>query len=385
MTHLRLSYVHSRAMRKDGRAAVRMRVQEGNSQKTFCTGVYLKPEEWDEDLHKVKQHPNQELFNLKLDKLRINLQTYILQEELKDKKMTLEQVTVFFKGAESYSFAAFIEDELETDNRISKPTKYHHKTTLKYLKEYAPKARFRDIDFSFVDGFDNFLYGKKQAVNTVYEHHKRIKKFINLAIRKQLIEYKDNPYIYFKPKQVPTNRIALSDLEVQGLAALDLSKETKKVQLVRDAFLFQCYTGLRFSDVSSLDAHNFRRTENGLELYKLMQKTVKHVFLPLSHLFNGEGEELIKPYLAKFRKSKDKNILQLPCNQVTNRMLKKLAELAHTRPITSHIGRHTFVTNVTALYGIEIAQELAGHSKIQTTLKYFHKNKKLLIKKLKSA
>lgn len=385
MTNFKLSYVHSRAMCKDGRSAIRIRVKEGSSQKTFCTGIYLKPEQWDNKISKVVEHPNQELFNLKLDKLRINLQTYILQEELKNKKMTLEQVVVFFKGAENYCFADFIAEELEKDNRISKPTKYHHKTTLKYLKEYAPKTKFKDIDFSFIDGFDNFLYGKKQAVNTIYEHHKRIKKFINLAIRKNLIEYKDNPYTYFKPKQTPTDRISLSEREVQALASLDLSKKGKLLNLVRDAFLFQCYTGLRFSDVSNLEAHNFRQTENGLELYKLMQKTAKHVFLPLSHLFNGEGEQLIKPYLERFRKSKNKHILQLPCNQVANRLLKKLAELAHTRPITSHIGRHTFVTNATALYGIEIAQELAGHSKIQTTLKYFHNNKQLLIKKLKSA
>lgn len=387
MVSFSLFFASTDTRRRDGSVPIRIRarISPGRKQKLFSTGIYITPEQWDITTHKVIEHPNDRLLNLKLQKVLTDLECYILQLELKNVKVTLDQIAIFFKGNAASSFIAFMAEELEKDNRIAKATKYHHQTTLRYLKEFDKSVTFDEFNYDFVDRFDNFLYGKELAQNTVYEHHKRLKKFINLAIRKRLIEHTDNPYLYFKPKQKDTHRIALSKVEIAALTNLDIAHLSNAFNQVRDAFLFQCYTGLRFSDVGSLELHNFRRTENGLELYKLMQKTDKPVFLPLSHLFNGEGEQIIKPYLEKLKNSKQKYIFQLPCNQVTNKNLKRLAEMAHARPITSHIGRHTFVTNATTRYGIEIAQELAGHSKIQTTLKYFHNNKELLIKRLNKA
>jgi len=82
----------------------------------------------------------------------------------------------------------------------------------------------------------------------VYTHHKQVKKYIHLAIKKDLLEPNKNPYLKFQVKTAPTERIVLSQEEVAKIEAMNFTRDNVHLDLVRDMFLFSSYTGLRFSD-----------------------------------------------------------------------------------------------------------------------------------------
>ncbi|MFD1469406.1 site-specific integrase [Hymenobacter caeli] len=184
-------------------------------------------------------------------------------------------------------------------------------------------------------------------------------------------------------------RVEWEDVEKVWLTAAELGRlETVKLPdnlgPVRDAFLFCCYTGLRYSDLSALHAGNVKEWDGGRILRLTQTKTRTGVSIYLTPPAGA--------LLDKYAGTRER-LLPSTANQVMNRYLKRICRLAGVadavevvetlggqimkRPVAKwelvsmHTARHTFATQ-SLLRGmpVEVLQKVLGHAKIQTTMIY---------------
>ena len=259
-----------------------------------------------------------------------------------------------------YIFVEFMYNEI---SNASLSTKTLHRDTARLLKEYNESLAIREITTECLYDLEFFMQAKGFAVNTIARHMKVLKKYINLAIKKGLLY--QSPFIGYTIKSQETHKEALSEKELKLFEEYVSERPADKEVL--SAFLFSCYTGLRYSDICCFSKRNIQVLNNKKWIILWMKKTGNEVRIPLSTVFNGKG-------LAISREIKRPRgpLFKLRNNQHTNRVLKAIAQkIGIKRNITFHMARHTFATLL--LYrGVSITtvQKLLGHRSVKTTQMY---------------
>ena len=162
-----------------------------------------------------------------------------------------------------------------------------------------------------------------------------------------------------------------------NLDRLEQLKLVGREAMVRDAFLFCCYTGLRFSDFISLRSHHIA---DGW-IKKPMVKTGFTVEIPYRRLFQGKAQDIIDRYHTIEGLS-----MNMPSNALTNVTIRKLMTLIHQEGnITFHSSRHTFATLLSQQgVSLDAIQQMLGHRSAQTTQIYREKNRLTLTAALDS-
>lgn len=235
-----------------------------------------------------------------------------------------------------------------------------------FLNEKYGKSdiALQDIDPTFVRDFDIYLRTVcRLGNNMAVKHIKTLKHIIREAIDAGYIQ--KNPFAGFKIRITQADRGFLTMNELQRLMNKDLS--CKRLETVRDMFLFACYTGFAYVDVSQLTADNIQLDDNGnLWIVKRRQKT------------NVESDVMLldipKAIIEKYRgTTSDGRLFPIPSNQKTNAYLKELGDICGIeKKMTFHLARHTFATTITLANGvpIETVSKMLGHTNIKTTQIY---------------
>lgn len=258
----------------------------------------------------------------------------------------------------------------------------NQRTTFHKLCTFRTAVHFYDLTYKFVTGFDRHLRLEGLRLNTIAKHHRNLKKYIHLAIKKGLLPSEKNPYNLFKPAQEEPERVYLTQLELETLETLEFAAEHKRLERFRDFLLISCWTGLRFGDVKRLCPAQIVKTKKGLQLQTRAEKNGKYLNLPLYNLFKVEGkpskiEQLISRLLeARARECGHNPVFnEIPfynvTNQYLNRSLKVIAELAGIdKRLTTHVGRRTFATILATKVQMPILQRLLQHSTLDMTKIY---------------
>jgi integrase/recombinase XerD len=202
--------------------------------------------------------------------------------------------------------------------------------------------------------------------NTVMKHIERFRKLINLSRKLGWMER--DPFINFKAKRIKTERGFLSLLELQEIEKKNFT--IPRLQLVRDLFVFSCYTSLSYIDAINLSAENIRIGIDGeLWIFYNREKTTKPIHIPLL----PKALDIIEKYKDNQKAILQGTVFPKISNQKLNSYLKEIADVCGIeKNLTFHIARHTFATTVTLSNGmpIETVSKLLGHSKIATTQIY---------------
>lgn len=246
----------------------------------------------------------------------------------------------------------------------------------KHLMHYkGTSILFCDITKPFLVGFHHYL-NRAQALGNVSYRNTRplsqgtkwnyfniLSRLLNKAHREGYLTYNAMHELHpeERPRRAEPKKTFLIINEVRKLAATPLPRHPE----VRQAFLFSCLCGLRFSDVKRLQWHNLQTDSRGDTIAEVIQqKTGSRLYLPIS----------------------DEAKKQLPCNETreglvykhlpdasyTNKLLKRWSRQAGLRkPVTFHVARHTFAT-LSLTYGAELytISKLLGHSSIRITQIY---------------
>lgn len=364
------------------RGLIQIEVYFDRKRKYISTGIHVKPSEWDSKRGEIKaKHPSYETLNIKL-KNQV--------KELRDIESGIEDFSLhklsdrLKEGGRRITFIDFYEEGLNANTKLRPNTRRAQTYTLNVLKEFGEIKYFSELTYANIEKFDYYLREKGLVQSTIWGHHKQIKVYINLAIKKDLFKGEKNPYRNFKSKMPPSLRHDISPEELTKLENLKLDGKIDLIfEIVKDMFLFSCYSGLRFGDVQSLTPDNFEDTKEGLNLIiEQTEKTQKRLELPLYLLFDGKPQAIAQKHL----RWGGKYLFERVSNPHANRILKKVAIKAGIDKVISyHYSRHTF-GSLLAEYTKDpyLIMELMGHSKLETSMTYIHGSRERKVRRLQN-
>jgi site-specific recombinase XerD len=146
--------------------------------------------------------------------------------------------------------------------------------------------------------------------------------------------------------------------------------KTERLNLVKDIFVFSCFTGLAYIDVKNLTkSHINIGIDGGKWIFTNRQKTETASRIPLLPI----AEEIIQKYQNHPECINKDKLLPVLSNQKMNAYLKEIADICEIeKDLTFHIARHTFATTITLTNGvpIESVSKMLGHKNLKTTQHY---------------
>ena len=194
----------------------------------------------------------------------------------------------------------------------------------------------------------------------------RFRKILSLGVK---LEWMDkNPFNAYEIRFDKVEREFLTEKELSAIEKKEISIE--RLQIIRDMFVFSCYTGLAYIDAVNLPVSSIRNGIDGqLWIYTKREKTKTPVKIPVL----PKALEIIGRYKNNPRSAYYGTIFPMISNQKLNSYLKEIADLCGiNKNLTFHLARHTFATSVTLRNGvpIETVSKLLGHKSISTTQIY---------------
>ncbi|CAG2532039.1 MULTISPECIES: site-specific integrase [Maribacter] len=266
-------------------------------------------------------------------------------------------------------------DEVESliGKGFSPGTAERYRTCKKHVTEYIRKKYkkndipVQDVDHKFITGFEYYLkMTRKCAHNSAIKYITNFKKIIRIAYANDWID--KDPFVNWKGKLKIVEREFLTEGEIQRI--IDLKFKIKRLDQVRDIFVFCCFTGLAYADVKKLTNADIVIGSDGEKWIKTRRtKTDTRSNIPilpiaLAIIEKYEDDELLK--------EKDL-VLPVLSNQKMNSYIKEIADCCGiVKNLTFHLARHTFATTVTLTNGvpIESVSKMLGHTNLRTTQHY---------------
>lgn len=354
--------IKSSYVRTDGTSAIFMQIFLDGKKKILPLHLSVPVNMFDVEKQRVKtQYKYSQDYNLIIEKRLADINQIEVNYRLNNDSLTMDKLLEdLLNPSLRVSYIAFTEKliEYQKDMKIIKESTYKAQmSSLRKLKEFKPDLLFSDINQEFLEKY--VLYLKKTLKNsnaTIQGNLKNFKKALHVANKKGIrtkLTYED-----ISVKKIKGGIVFLEDHEVQKAFKYYNSPFINDVaKKVLELYLFSCFTGLRYSDVTNL-------TPDSLVGDYIVFKTVKTEKLQKVKL-NLTAKALIE---------KDGFFENHITNQAANRTLKDIFKnLSIRKRITFHTSRHTFATQFLINGGqIQNLKEHLGHSKIETTMIYVH-------------
>ena len=376
-----LFYIKRSKVNNDGICPIYVRVTVKSKRFEFSSNKFVNPEKWSNEGSKVKGN-NEETrsINSHLEYLK----SKVLEAE---KKLYKKDIIISSENLKNEIF------DLQDSQRMLIPIFKDHNNKIKELvgKEYAPgtleryntslkhtveflewKYKVSDIDINkidhaFITDYEFYLRSVRNcANNTAVKYLKNFNKIIKICIANHWIER--NPFANYKSKVKEVERVYLSEDEIQNILNKDFKIE--RLSLVRDIFLFSCFTGLAYIDVKNLTKSHISLGIDGEKwIFTHRQKTESASKIPILPI----TQMIIDKYETHPECNNQNKLLPILSNQKMNAYLKEIAGVCEIeKELTFHIARHTFATTVTLTNGvpIESVSKMLGHKNIRTTQHY---------------
>jgi site-specific recombinase XerD len=368
---------------KDGKEPIYACVTVNRQRAYIALKQNVDPKNWDGGKGAAKGNKEEvKSINNYLEEVRLAIGNSYKELQIKRKMLSAKTVKDLYLGEEAqvYSLSRLItyHNETSTDD-LKWSTLKHYYVTQRYLVKFlenqfnATDIYLHQLDYKFVKDFEVFLRTHKpkdhqQPLNNngVMKHIIRLKKMTNLALNLQWIN--NDPFATYKLKILKVNREQLSEKELADIEKKKLS--IARLDMVRDMFVFCCYTGLSYVDMINLTpAHIVAGSDGERWIRTCREKTLIPVNVPLL----PPALRILDKYEDNIRSLSDGRVFPTVSNQKVNSYLKEIADLCNiTKKVTFHIARHTFATTVTLSNGvpIETVSKILGHTKITTTQIY---------------
>lgn len=256
---------------------------------------------------------------------------------------------------------------------ISVSTAKRYWTCYDHVKQFIEEEyrledyKLKNIDYRFITKFEFFLKTTRKCNhNSALKYINNFKKIIRIALANQWMDR--DPFYNYKVQFEAVEREYLTAEEVETLYTKELHFDRLKV--VRDMFVFSCYTGLAYSDVEKLSKSDITIGIDGKQWINIKRtKTNTRSSIPLLPI----AKEILNHYAYDPLVIKSERLIPVFSNQKSNAYLKEIAMLSGiTKPLTTHLARHTFATTVTLTNGvpIETVSKMLGHKSLRTTQHY---------------
>ena len=367
MITTKIVFDRKKRAKRDGHGTIEIRVTVSRHTYYISTGVRVREREWKAGMvvNRPDAHSLNERLGVIYEKVCASANDCIRQ----GKPISTEAIKRDVWGVnEAMSddplFLEWVEKQIEVLT-VAYGTKKQYRTLLHRLTEFGKMAKWADVTAENIVEFDAWLHQRRKKSGeaiidaAVFKYHRSLKALLNRAVTFEKIDR--NPYELLKGKFKrgdKENVEYLTESEMKRFEALDVSSDLT-MQISKDIFTFQMYTGLSYSDAMAFDFSQYRQ-ENGkwINTGERIKTGVPFV------------SSLLPPAVAVLEKY-DFKIPQIE-NHVYNRALKALGVMAQIPiPLHSHLARHTFATWMLRNGAkIENVSRMLGHTNIRQTQRY---------------
>lgn len=347
----------------------------------FSSKKFIEKSKWSDDLSKMKGSSEEaRSINNYLDSIKSQVIDAQMTLTHKKEVLTIDNFRKLL-FAESDSQRMLLPIYRDHNNRIEEllgngyapGTLERFKISLKHLEEFLTwKYNITDvaidkIDFAMITDFDFYLHSVKNCNNnTAVKYVRNFRKIVKICLNNDWLE--KDPFVKYDGKMKEVETEFLTEEEIQSIYSKNF--RTPRLELVRDIFIFCCFTGLAYVDIKGLTNDHIGFGIDGQKwIFKNRQKTDTKSKIPLLPI----PEELIEKYATHPKCLNEDRVLPVLSNQKMNSYLKEISDLCGiTKEITFHMARHTFATSVTLSNAvpIESVSKMLGHKNIQTTQHY---------------
>lgn len=291
---------------------VQLEVAYRRQRKFISTGVRVYASQWGKD-GRVKNCHDMLLLNRRIDEAKASIDKYVLNLAEKEIPFSFGSMTEWMDAANArtMTFREWVETTITERQDVKPGTKRNHMKIVALLGKMPWIRTFADVNHSNILRMDNYLHKTGIRQTTISSYHKFMKIYIHRAMAYGLMD--KDPYVGMKIElgKGVWGRFLSSD-EVAAIEGAEMP--TESLERVRDMFLFQCYTGLAYSDLMRFD---FSKAKRGKEYYVLTDDRKK----------TGEGFAVVLlPKAMKILKKYKMKIPQLTCEQY-NMRLKVMADM----------------------------------------------------------
>jgi len=376
-----LFYVKKAKINSVGESPIYLRITIDGKISEISTKRTIKPSKWSSAMQKVSGS-SEECKSLNFYLKTFEQKVYDSYHELiRDKEtVTCEALKnkLVGRGRLTRTLIPVFQDhndrmEKLIDKEFAQGTLTRYKTCLKHTKDFlkwkysVTDIEIKKIDYAFLNDFEFFLRTERSCNNnSAVKYIKNFGKIIRICLANGWMER--DPFMNYHSKFNEVTRMFLNEKEIEVLFAKDFKNE--RLSLVRDIFLFSCFTGLAYIDTQKLTYQNINLGLDGSQwIYTKRQKTKTTSNIPLL----SQTEKIIEKYKNHPVCLNTGKLLPILSNQKMNAYLKEIADLCSiSKELTYHIARHTFATTVTLSNGVSIesVSKMLGHKSIKTTQHY---------------
>jgi len=376
-----LSYLRTGRLDNQGKAPLYLRITVNGKRAEFSIKRKIKPEKWNSRKGRVKgSSPKVQNLNRYIDELESKAFEIHSKLVTKKKPYTAEIIkNKLLNKEENYRtlLTIYKEHNNEIEELVGIDYSYgayrRHIRTCQHLEDFIKKEHRREdifvkeVDLKFITRFDHYL--KTQNIgnqNTTTKYVVNFKKIMRIAFANNWVN--KDPFYHWKAKWKKVEREVLTELELRTM--MEKKFKIKRLEQVRDIFVFCCFTGLAYTDVQKLSQNHIVLKMNATQWIKINRsKTDSRSTIPLL----PAAEEIIKKYADHPIALQNGLLLPVISNQRTNAYLKEIADACNIeKHLTFHLARHTFATTVTLANGIPIesVSKMLGHQSLKTTQIY---------------
>ena len=251
----------------------------------------------------------------------------------------------------------------------SRNTWYRYLATMKHLqafltaKYHVSDIALAELEQSFIEQFHVYLKTERALKLT------SICRYLDCLINVVKIAFNDgimprNPFASYRYNEPTPERAFLNETEILTLQHTAL--RTKKQRLIRDLFLFSCFTGICYTDMKSLAWKQLEQDKHGdwWVIGNRCKTDTQYVVKLLPSALS---------ILERYRDGADRVFAFMPHLNTVDRSLKRIAVLCGIdKKLTFHTARHTYATTICLMNGVslETLSKMLGHKRITTTQTY---------------
>lgn len=373
-----LFYVKRSAVKKTGKAPIIARITVDQAICQFNTQLEIDPKLWNVSLGKAAGRTAESIrINLLLDDIKMMVQRHYHTLLEIDGYVTAERVRDAYLGKTEKTrtilefFAQHNEQYLQKVKMDpTNKTYWRYDLTKRRLEEFikykysVSDMPLKDINVLFVENFLLFnenVHGCNH--NTAMKFVQRLRTVVNFAKNTGMLFV--DPFGNFKVKFERTDRGYLTMEEI--MAIYHHTFPSRRLEQVRDLFIFSCFTALSYIDVCELQPDDISTGFDGnLWIIRKRHKTkvtasIRLLDIPIA---------ILKKYKGKLP---DGKLLPVISNQRVNDYLKEIAAICGiNKKLTFHMARHSCATSVLLANDvpIETVSKILGHTNIRTTQIY---------------
>ena len=370
-------YLRSNYVNKEGKTPVMLRIYLNNERLSIgSTGIAVQQSQWDREKERLKGRTTEALStNLELDNIQSGLQTIFKKVEMTD-EVSLERIKSEYLGKKEdvdTLMSLFIKQNSEVARQVGVSVeaatlqKYNvcKKHFSNFLRDKYGRSdiRLSELGYIVIHDFDIYLRTVVgQNPNTATRMMKTFKTITILGRKLGVLHH--DPFLNIRFHMEPVNRGFLTDEEILKIANKNFG--IGRLELVRDVFVFSCFTGLAYIDVYNLAPENIVTLNGKQWIMTKRQKTSVETNVLLL--------DIPKSIIAKYsgKTYRDGKLFPMLTNQKLNSYLKEIADICGIKKnLTFHLARHTFATmSLSKGVPIESVSKMLGHTNIKTTQLY---------------